>query len=189
MRNILHHQEGTGDVLAFVSENLRTFRQRAGMSQAALAQAAGLSRRMIVQLEGGDTNISLSSLDRIAAVLKVSFVALVSNSAAQSGRSEVTAWRGVAPESCAILLGSTSARHAVELWSWTLGVGERYDAQPDPDGWQEMLVVTEGELLLDLQEGPVKLATGNFAIYSSAQQYAYINIGRGVTRFIRNVVA
>ena len=144
MRNILHHQEGKGEVLAFVSENLRAFRQRAGMSQAALAQAAGLSRRMIVQLERGDTNISLSSLDRIAAVLTVSFVALVSNPAAKSGRSEVTAWRGVAPESCAVLLGSTSARQAVELWSWTFGVGERYDAQPDPDGWQEMLVVTEG---------------------------------------------
>ena len=64
MSNILHSQE-RGDVLAHVSGNLRRFRLAAGLSQVALAEASGISRRMIVALEGGDANISLSSLDKL----------------------------------------------------------------------------------------------------------------------------
>jgi quercetin dioxygenase-like cupin family protein len=77
----------------------------------------------------------------------------------------------------------------VQLWSWTLGPGERYDAEPDPAGWQEMVVVTEGRLRVDRDQGPVTLAPGDYAVFSSTQAYAYVNAHHGVTRFIRNVVS
>jgi hypothetical protein len=52
-----------------------------------------------------------------------------------------------------------------------------------------MTVVTEGRVLIDLAQGPITVEAGGYAIYSSAQQYSYVNIGDGLTRFIRNVVA
>lgn len=159
------------------------------MSQAALADASGISRRMIVKLEGGDTNISLSSLDRLAEALGASFVEIVSDPAAQSKSLDTVVWRGAKPASQAILLGSVPARSEAQLWSWSLGAGERYAAEPDPSGWHEMVVVTEGRLRIDLEEGPVTLEAGEYAIYSSAQTYAYVNLHDGVTRFIRNSVA
>ncbi|WP_280192323.1 helix-turn-helix domain-containing protein [Delftia sp. PS-11] len=188
MRNILHTNGGRSDVLAFVSENLRRLRQRAGLSQAALADASGLSRRMIVQLEGGDTNISLSSLDRLADALGASFIEIVSDPAVQRLRIDAVAWRGSNPQSHAMLLGSVPAAREAQLWSWSLGPGERYQAEPDPQGWHEMVFVTEGRLLVDLSEGAVAIAAGDYAIYSSAQNYAYVNLHEGVTRFVRNVV-
>ena len=169
MRNILHSAGERSDVLAFVSENLRRLRQRAGLSQAALAEAAGLSRRMVVQLEGGDTNISLSSLDRLADALGASFIEIVSDPAAQRLRMDAT--------------------REAQLWSWSLGPGERYQAEPDPEGWHEMIVVVEGRLLVDLSEGPMTIEAGDYAIYGSAQDYAYVNLHEGVTRFIRNVIS
>ncbi|MDZ5461154.1 helix-turn-helix domain-containing protein [Azohydromonas lata] len=189
MSNKVRSPESRSDVLAFVSENLRRLRHQTGMSQTALAQASGISRRMIVNLEGGDTNISLSSLDRLAEALGASFVALVSDPNAQSKRIDAVAWRGQACESQAVLLGSVPAQREAQLWAWSLGEGDRYEAQPDPMGWHEMVVVTQGCLLIELQEGPVTVKAGDYVIYSSAQPYAYRNVFAGVTKFIRNVVA
>jgi transcriptional regulator with XRE-family HTH domain len=189
MRTIVHSSSERSDVLAFVAQNLRRLRQRAGLSQVALSEASGISRRMIVNLEGGATNISLSSLDHLAEALGADFVDLVSDPEAQSRRIEAVAWRGARPESEAILLGSVPARSSAQLWTWTLGLGDRYTAEPDPEGWHEMTVVTEGRLLIDLAEGPVTVEAGGYAIYSTAQQYAYVNAYEGVTKFVRNVVA
>lgn len=175
-------------VLAHVSSNLRRFRQALGMSQNALAEASGLSRRMIVNLEAGDTNISLSSLDRLAEALGVNFVAIVADPTASTRQIEAVAWRGKLPESVGILLGSAPATREAQLWSWSLGPGERYQASPDPAEWHEMIFVMEGRLHIEKQDGPLTIDAGGFAIYSSDQTYAYVNAGHGVVRFIRNVI-
>lgn len=177
------------DVLTFVGENLRRLRRQAGLSQAALAESSGISRRMIVGLEGGETNISLSSLDRLAEALGTGFVELVSDPDAHSRRVDAVAWRGTRPESEAVLLGSVPAHHEAQLWSWVLGPADRYTAEPDPAGWHEMVAVTEGRIRIELEEGPITVEAGGFAIYSSAQTYAYANDHDGVSRFIRTVVS
>jgi transcriptional regulator with XRE-family HTH domain len=189
MSSIMHNQAGRSDVLAHVGDNLRRLRKAAGMSQAALADASGISRRMIVGLEGGEANISLSSLDRLAEALGTTFVQMVANRRAQSRRIEAVAWRGASADSHATLLGSAPAQRGVELWSWSLAPGERYASEPDPAGWHEMVAVTEGQIRIELEDGPLAVAAGDFAIFSSAQHYAYVNDGGGVARFVRNVVA
>jgi transcriptional regulator with XRE-family HTH domain len=189
MCRILHVQAGRRDVLVHVGENLRRLRQAAGLSQTALAEASGISRRTIINLEAGEANVSLAGLDRLAGALDATFVDLVGPPAAAPHSIGAVAWRGAAPESAAVLLGSAPARSEAQLWSWTLGPGERYDAEPDPAGWHELVVVTEGRLLIERDEGPATLAPGEHAIYSSAQTYAYVNVHDGVTRFIRTVVS
>ena len=52
-------------VLQHVSLNVRRLRNAAGMSQSALAERSGVSRRMLVGIESGDANVSLNTLDRI----------------------------------------------------------------------------------------------------------------------------
>lgn len=189
MSSKLHSPAPRADVLAFVGENLRRLRQRAGLSQVALAEASGISRRMIVDVEGGGTNISLSSLDRLGEALGASFVELVSDPAAHPERINAVAWRGGQPQSVAMLLGSVPARREAQLWSWTLAEGERYQAEPDPPGWHEMIVVTEGCLAIERAEGDTLVAAGAYVIFGSDQPYAYRNAHAGTTRFIRNVVS
>jgi transcriptional regulator with XRE-family HTH domain len=188
MCRILHVQGGSRDVLVHVGENLRRLRQAAGLSQTALAQAADVSRRTIINLEAGEANIGLSGLDRLADALGATFVDLVGPPAASTRRIDAVAWRGATDESAAVLLGSAPARTETQLWSWTLAAGDRYDAEPDPPGWHEMVVVIEGALLIERDEGPTALSPGDYAIYSSAQRYAYVNAHDGLTRFIRTVV-
>jgi transcriptional regulator with XRE-family HTH domain len=185
----MHSQGGRDDVLAHVSSNLRRLRQAAGLSQDALAKASGISRRMIVNLEGGDTNISLSSLDRLAEALGVGFVAMVADPNASSRRIQAVAWRGHEDASEAVLLGSVPAEHEAQLWRWSLAPGERYTAEPDPAGWHEMVSVLEGRLRIEKADGIANVEAGDFAIYSSAQAYAYANAGDGPVRFVRIVVS
>ncbi|WP_447415044.1 hypothetical protein, partial [Clostridium perfringens] len=85
----------------------------------------------------GDTNISLSSLDRLAEALGVDFIAIVSDPNASSRRIEQVAWRGRDVTSEAVLLGSVPASREAQLWRWSLAPGERYTAEPDPAGWHE----------------------------------------------------
>ncbi|SEF85985.1 transcriptional regulator, XRE family with cupin sensor [Saccharopolyspora kobensis] len=186
---MLHMQESRPDVLVHVGENLRRLRRSAGQSQAALAAAAGVSRRTIINLEAGESNISLSGLDKLADALGATFVDLVAPPTAPSNRIDATTWRGGHPESRAVLLGSAPARNEAQLWTWSLAPGDRYDGEPDPDGWHEMVYVTRGHLLIERDEGPVHVAEGDYAIYSSAQHYAYVNSAEITTTFVRNVIS
>ena len=67
----------SNQVLEHVAANLRRLRDGQGLSQQALADAAGVSRT-IAGLEAGDANISLAKLSLIATALGANFTALVS---------------------------------------------------------------------------------------------------------------
>ncbi|MGF7153384.1 helix-turn-helix domain-containing protein [Novosphingobium gossypii] len=188
MSNIVRSQSTRTDVLSHVSDNLKRLRHLAGLSQAALAAASGVSRRMIVNLEGGDTNVSLSSLDKLAWALGVDFVAMVADPQANPERIEALTWRGGDDASKAVLLGSVPAAASAQLWSWSLGVGGRYFAEPDPAGWHEMIFVSAGRLRIDKADGAVTIDAHDFAIYSSAQAFSYTNIGDETAKFTRVVV-
>lgn len=189
MSNILRSQVRS-DVLAHVSGNLKRLRLDAGLSQTALASASGISRRMIVAVEGGDANISLSSLDKLASAIGVGFVDLVRDPqhGSHAAIQQVT-WRGERPESEALLLASTPASSEVQMWAWTLGPGDRYDAEPDPEGWQEMLFVTGGVLTLELSGVSRDFPAGTFTVFDSSQPYAYLNRRDDTLTFLRNVVS
>lgn len=113
---------------------------------------------------------------------------LVSDPDRERRRIEAMAWRGKLPGSQAILLGAAPASCEAQLWIWTLAPGEQYVAEPDPEGWHEMVYVTEGALRLELSGVSQMVATDDFAIYSSAQPYAYFNEGDTRLRFVRNVL-
>ncbi|OPX16094.1 XRE family transcriptional regulator [Gordonia sp. i37] len=179
------------DVLAHVSHNLRHFRQESGLSQAALADASGISRRMIVKVEGGDTNISLASLDRLAEALDVTFVDMVRDpDTLGDGPTDlnVLAWRGDHEASVGRLLASVPASQESQLWAWTLGPGDRYDAEPDPPGWWEIIVVATGRLRIEFDSSATELGPGESISFPSSQPYRYLNAADELTRFARSVV-
>lgn len=183
------HGDHTAEVLAHVGANLRRLRTAADLSQAALADLAGISRRTVIKLEAGEANISLSGLDHLADALGVTFVDLVASPAAHRTDIGAVAWRGQSADSVAVLLASVPAAAESQLWTWTLAPGERYDASPDPAGWHEMLLVAEGELRIEQEHGAIELRTGEHTAYSSAQRYSYVNAGAGPVRFVRVVVS
>ncbi|MFH3675778.1 cupin domain-containing protein, partial [Acinetobacter baumannii] len=63
-----------------------------------------------------------------------------------------------------------------------------YIAEADPEGWQELIYVLEGELTIQFADSSKTIAAGSSIIYASSVTYTYINSGNQVLKFIRNVV-
>jgi transcriptional regulator with XRE-family HTH domain len=60
-----------GDLQRTVGRNLRAHREQRGYSQEAFAQLLGVHRTYLGALERGERNLTLKSLERIAASLNV----------------------------------------------------------------------------------------------------------------------
>lgn len=190
MKNSLHKSEHAGsDVLAHVATNLKRLRLAAGLSQEALAKKSGLSRRLLISLEAGDTNISLAKLATLAAALDIEFAAMVADPSANTQRIAEVMWRGERMTSMATLLGSAPARSSAGMSAWSLDAGDSYPAEPDPPGVYELIFVYEGRLLLRKEDGDVMVSAQDFVIFSSSQAYSYNNMTDDVVRFIRVVAA
>jgi transcriptional regulator with XRE-family HTH domain len=194
MSNIVPSQETEKpsprpDVLAHVAGNVRRLRRARNLSQERLAQLSGMSRRMIVAIERSEANVSLSSLDRLAAAFGMSFSEVVRPpELSDNRRIESPAWRGTHSESVGTLLGTAPATREAELWIWSLGEGERYPSEANSGNWHEMLLVIEGLLVVEAADGRHEIQAGDFLIFSSDKPYVFTNGGVGTVRYVRNVV-
>nr|WP_189683387.1 XRE family transcriptional regulator [Pseudomonas sp. SWRI144] len=190
MSNIVHKENPQrASVLQHVSQNVRRLRHAADLSQTALSEKSGVSRRMLVAIEAGEKNVSLSTLDRVAEALNVAFSDLIqAPDAPDHSRINELAWAGEIPGSKAVLLAKANARREVELWEMRLEPGDRYSPEPDPDGWSVQLFVYEGALTLILDDEEKHVVAGEFYMFASRQSHGYRNEGDVAVCFVRTVV-
>lgn len=177
----------TQEFVTRVGGRIRALRKRRGWSVQQLAEAGRVSRRMLTDIELGQANPSLATVDRVARALDTDFAALAlpERAAADEQVEGVVVWQ--APDgSQALLLGATQAPRA-ELWRWTLAPGGHYEAEPDRPGAQEVHHVLSGRLTLALEAGPQMLAPGQSAVIATDQEYAYRNDGAEPAVFVRVV--
>lgn len=178
--------------LARVGQQLRARRRAEELTVQQLADRAGVSRRMLTQIELGQANPSLVTVDKIARALATDFASL-----ARDGReaplvvNRPGAGAGIwssAAGSRATLQVATTRRPPAELWEWTLAPHDSYHAEPDPPGSEELFLVLTGTLTVDA-EGlePVELRAGASARLASDRRYRYENRTGRRTRFIRVV--
>ncbi len=152
-----------------------------------LAQAATLSRRMVVNVEQGAANPSVGTLLRLSDALGVGLPALVAPSedaALKVIRREEGAvhWRGKSGGR-GTLMADTQRPDALELWDWTLGPSDRHEREPHVSGTRELLQVHEGAVTVAVGERSVTLGAGDAASLAGDVAHAYSNAGIGPARF------
>ncbi len=157
-----------------------------------LSARSGVSRRMITMLEAGETNASIGTLDKLARALGLEFATLaavrpVPPLVPETTRAAPPAWEDGAG-STARLLDSRSGARVVELWQWELVGGVRYDAEADPPGSEELLLVHAGRLVVEVDDQRFVLRAGEHLRLPTDTVYAYVNPGRRTVRFERVVV-
>ncbi|MCB6183301.1 XRE family transcriptional regulator [Leeia sp. TBRC 13508] len=178
-------------VIQHVSANIKQARQQKGWSQVHLATVAGVSRRMLVNIEAGESNVSIATVDRLATALNVPFDRIVRapQPDAQQMKAPVRVWQGNQPASHATLLQSVqSSNTTVELWFWQLAPGDSYQSEADPVGYQEIHYVMSGELALVTKGRIHVVKAGESFVFASQEPYAYQNRTTQMLSFTRNMV-
>ncbi|MFF5014899.1 helix-turn-helix domain-containing protein [Streptomyces sp. NPDC001165] len=175
------------EFVARIGGRIRALRKQRGWSVLQLAEAGGLSRRMLTDIELGQANPSLATVDRVARALDTDFatLALPERDTEDEQVEGTLVWQD-ADGSHALLLAATQDPRA-ELWRWTLAPRGHYDAEPDRPGTQEIHHVLAGRLTLTLETGPHVVAPGQSAVIASDQEYTYRNDGTEPVVFMRVV--
>jgi transcriptional regulator with XRE-family HTH domain len=181
----------TDQFLSQVGARTRALRVEQGLTVQQLAVRAGISRRLMTQIEHGQANPSLVAITRIARQLGIESTDLLTGDPtslpiqAHAPGSHLLVWSSEAG-STAHLLASTTARTA-DLWRWELLPGDSYRGHADPARSQELFFVLAGELTVATDDASVVVTTGGSARLDSDRPYAYRNDGDEPCVFVRTV--
>ncbi len=172
-----------------VARRVGHLRREQQLSFDELAARSGVSKGMVVQIEQGRANPSITTLTKLAASLRVSVADLLREESGARAAVRVIAatdapalWRGPKGGSATLLVGSEGP-DMVELWDWVLCPGEKYDSRPHPAGTVELLKVLDGTLLLEVAGASHRLAAGFCAAVRADRPHAYRCQGRVRTHF------
>ncbi|MBM7791478.1 helix-turn-helix domain-containing protein [Paenarthrobacter ilicis] len=174
-----------------IGERVKQERKGRGWTLDQLAETAGISRRMLVNVEQGGVNPSIGTLLRLSDALGVGLPALVEPPAprpvrvTRSGQGAVL-WTG-ASGGRAVLVAGTGSPDVVELWDWTLEAGEQHASEAHSAGTRELLQVLEGSLTVSVDGEVHELDTGDAMTFFGDVPHAYSNSSRQSTRFALTV--
>jgi transcriptional regulator with XRE-family HTH domain len=157
-----------------------------------LATHAGVSRRMVVNVEQGIANPSVGTLLRLSDALGVSLPALVEPSIPKQVKvtrtgDGATLWTGE-NGGRGILVASAISPKALELWEWMLMPGEQHSSEGHSAGTQELLQVLEGEVTIQVASDTFTLAQGDAMSFPGDEPHAYINPAQQPARFTMTVL-
>jgi transcriptional regulator with XRE-family HTH domain len=174
-------------LIEIVSSRIRDRRRDQRLSLDRLAALAGVSKGMLVQIEQGQANPSIATLCKVAAALGASVADLVQVAGRHPAEIMPAAsprllWRGPKGGSATLLVGSAGP-DMLELWSWELRPGERYDAPAHPEGTQELLHIARGRLALAFGEISYVIETGGSAVAQTDRPHAYACDGKRPVHF------
>lgn len=164
---------------AVVGENLKRLRSERGLTLDALARETGLSRTLIGQIENGRTAPSVSMVWKIASAFGVPFATLL----ATPSQLETCVLRATSAKRLVSAEGRFSSRalfplgahNRVEFYELWLAPHSVEQAEPHQPGTQENLVVTAGQLELEIAGEQYTLGKGDAIVFKADVPHAYRN--------------
>ena len=172
---------------AAIGARIRSERQSRGWTLDHLATTAGVSRRMLVNVEHGDANPSVATLLKLSDALGIGLPALVEPP--QSKPIKVTRagegaalWTGEAGGRGTLMVG-TEPPNVVELWDWTLEPGEEHASEAHTQGTRELLQVLRGTLAVTIGDQSVMLEHGDALTFPADVPHTYANSSEEAVHF------
>jgi transcriptional regulator with XRE-family HTH domain len=180
-------RDNTAVLAAAIGGRVKQERQARRWTLDRLAEAAGVSRRLVVNIEQGATNPSVGTLLRISDALGVGLPALVEaprpNLLKVTRRGEgAPLWSGEAGGRGVLVVG-TELPDVLELWDWTLGPGDEHASEAHATGTRELLQVQEGAVRIDVGGDSVLLSTGDAIMFAGDTAHSYANPKAQPARF------
>jgi transcriptional regulator with XRE-family HTH domain len=152
-----------------------------------LAEAAGVSRRMLVNVEHGAVNPSVGTLLRISDALGIGLPALVEPPGPKpvkvTRRGEGAALWSSESGGRGTLVAGTESPDVLELWDWTLAPGDAHASDAHATGTRELLQVQDGTLTLGVAGQSITLDAGDAVAFPGDVAHSYANRGAETARF------
>jgi quercetin dioxygenase-like cupin family protein len=163
----MHRMPNAAAVADAVARNTRRLRTERGWSLDQLASRSGVSKGMLVHVEGARTNPSLGTMCKPAETARL--------------------WSGLEGSFGDLLVGSDERDHT-ELWRWTLAAGDRHASEAHVEGTREALHVVDGTLTLEVDGVAHTVPAGGAALFHADRPHAYRNDRRRPVRFVMVVL-
>lgn len=170
-----------------IGARVKQERQARGWTLDQLADAASVSRRMVVSVEQGAVNPSVGTLLRLSDALGVGLPALVEPpepKAVKVTRSGDGAelWSGTAGGR-GVLVAGTTPPNVVELWDWSLGPGDQHTSEAHAAGTKELVHVLDGAITVDVDGQKIELGIGDAVAFPGDVDHSYTNPHKKPARF------
>jgi transcriptional regulator with XRE-family HTH domain len=179
--------KSTSALAVAIGSRVRQERQSRGWTLDQLAEVAGVSRRMVVNVEQGAANPSVGTLLRISDALGIGLPALVESP--QPRPLKITRrgqgaplWSGESGGR-GVLVAGTEPPDVVELWDWTLGSGDYHLSEAHSPGTKELLQVQQGTITVVVADQSVILDAGDAITFTGDVAHSYANPGTEPARF------
>lgn len=179
--------DGTAILATAIGARVRQERQARGWTLDGLAEAAGVSRRVVVNVEQGASNPSVGTLLKLSDALGVGLPALVEPPEPKAVKvtrhgDGAVLWTGDAGGRGTLVAG-TRPPDVLELWDWTLGPGDRHASDAHTAGTTELLQVLDGAVVVDVAGESFVLATGDALAFPGDVPHGYVNPHGAAARF------
>ena len=177
----------TGALAGVIGARVRRERQARRWTLDQLAEVAGVSRRMVVNVEQGAANPSVGTLLRISDALGIGLPALVEPAPGAAVRvirhgEGAVLWTGERGGR-GVLVAGTEPPDVVELWDWTLGPGDQHVSETHAAGTRELVQVRSGAVTIEVAGESTVLAIGDAIAFAGDVPHSYGNPGRRQASF------
>lgn len=156
-------------IAQLIGDRVRAARHDRGLSLAQLAEAAGVGKGSLSEIENGARNPTIGTLYALAGALEVPLATLL----AEQVGTEIGATGFVA-----LLLDVThNESGTVEVYRLSYEPGARRDSPSHGPGVIEHLLVTAGRMLAGPEGGEVPVGPGESATWPADRAHSYVAVG------------
>jgi transcriptional regulator with XRE-family HTH domain len=184
----MHSMDADTTALATaIGDRVRRERQLRGWTLDQFVDAAGVSRRMLVNVEQGAANPSVGTLLRLSDALGIGLPTLVEiprpRPVTVIRRGEGAALWSSEAGGRGVLVAGTESPDVVELWDWTMTAGDRHEAEAHSAGTKELLQVQEGSVSVVVAGETYVLQAGDAISLPGDVEHSYYAVGEDPARF------
>ncbi len=177
---------GAADLANRVATNLRALRQTRRMSLDELAQASGVSRAALSQIETNKTNPTIGILWKVAAGFGVPFSELIGESRGAVSilrRPDAQVLQSADGKFHSRPLAPAGANPLVEVYELKLASRSRYTSEAHAPGTREIVIVLTGALRLVTGGQTYDLGAGDSVLFAADEPHVYENPGTSEARY------
>ena len=173
-----------------IGNKLKEVRTKRNLSLDEVTKLTGVSKAMLGQIERGQSNPTVSTLWKIATGLKVSFSLFIEEN---QDDLQVICQNSIDP----IIEDNNRMRlypifpfdvnKGFEIFTIELEQDCNYVSTPHSEGVEEYIIVTEGEIEINIDNKKFILKKGNSIRFMANKPHTYRNINKGISVF-QNII-